>query len=210
MPRTAGRFFLNPEYFETWIYFSSNYNRKFAIDINPSIGTTSVENWNNYGFNLSPRYRFSNKVLLITGYEYYKENNARGFFDKNNGDIIIENRDINTTTLFAKLKYALNNKMTINLNSRYYWSYVQHKKFGELKNDGTVGNTNYAAPGSQDFSAWNIDCSYSWWIAPGSQLNVLYRNNSANFNNNVTSLNRNFGDNFNNLFGDKVKSYSFG
>jgi len=90
MPRTPERYFLNPEYFESWIYFSSNYNKKFAIDINPSIGTTSVENWNTYGFNLSPRYRFSNKVLLIVGYEYNKENNSRGFFAKENDDIIIE------------------------------------------------------------------------------------------------------------------------
>lgn len=204
MPRTPERYFLNPEYFESWIYFSSNYNRKFAIDINPTAGTTSVKNWNTYGFNFSPRYRFSNKVLLIAGYEYNKEYNSRGFFKKIGDEIIIENRDINTTTLYAKLKYALNNKMTININSRYYWSYVQHKKFSELQQNGTVNNTNFTALASQDFSAWNIDCSYSWWIAPGSQLNVLYRNNSANFNRRLSTLNRDFGDNFNNLFGDKL------
>ena len=28
------------------------------------------------------------------------------------------------------------------------------------------------------FTTWNLDLSYSWWFAPGSQISILYRNNS--------------------------------
>jgi hypothetical protein len=32
--------------------------------------------------------------------------------------------------------------------------------------------------------------TYSWWFAPGSQVSVLYRNNAANFDQNI---NKDFG-----------------
>lgn len=202
--RVAGRYVTFPQYYSGWMYFSSNYNRKFAIDINPNIGFTNEPNRNDYGFSFGPRYRFSNKLLVTTTYEYYKENNTKGFFDISGDDIIFEQRDIHTSTLGLKAKYAISNTMTINVNSRYYWSYVEHKKYEALQTDGSLNNTLYDAPGSQDFSSWNLDCSYSWWISPGSQLNVLYRNNSGNGQDGLSQINKDFGRNFTNLFGDKL------
>ena len=31
------------------------------------------------------------------------------------------------------------------------------------------------------FNSWNLDLRYSWWFAPGSQMNLLYRNQAQNF-----------------------------
>lgn len=202
--RSAGRYFILPDNYSIWYYISTNYNRKFAIDFNPYAGTTNEKGRNEYGFNLSPRYRFSNKLLFVLGYEYSKENNSKGYYTKTNSDIIFEQRDVITSSLFLNTKYAINNTMTINMNTRYYWSYVEHKQYEALQLDGMLGPTNFNEDGSQDFSAWNLDCSYSWWIAPGSQLNVLYRNNSSNSYDGLTAINKNLGQNFNNLFGDKL------
>jgi len=127
MPRTPDRYFLNPEYIESWFWISSNYNRKFAIDFNPAIGATMVEKWNNFGFNLSPRYRFSNKLLLTTGYEYFKENNSRGFFTK-----------VDDTIAVAALFQAIVAKLSIltdkNLGFRLYRRmYIQENKWRAVR-----------------------------------------------------------------------------
>lgn len=204
-PQTAGRFVTFPKYYETWVYYSANYNRKFAFDFNPWIGTTSEVDRNSYGFSFSPRYRFSNKLMVIIGYDYSKENNTVGFYDHLDDDsIIFEKRNINTSTVYLKSKFALNNKMTINVNTRYYWSYVNAKGFKELQNDGSLNNIYLPEPSGQDFSSWNLDCSYSWWISPGSQLNILYRNNSGNYEENLNSVDKSLSRNFQNLFGDKL------
>lgn len=207
MPQTEGRYVRLPEYYETWLYFSSNYNKKFALDFNPWAGTTSELNRYSYGFDLSPRYRFSNKISMVLGYNYYKEANTIGLYD-NSSDIIFEKRHVTTSTLSLRSKIAINNKMTININSRYYWSYVESKDFKKLQDDGSLSYTNYSDLGSQDFSSWNLDCSYSWWIAPGSQLNILYRNNSANFNGGLSRIDKDFSRNFNGLWGDNL-SHTF-
>lgn len=205
MPQVDKRYVQLPEYYEVWAYLSSNYNKKFAIDFNPWGGTTSELGRNSYGFNISPRYRFSNKVSMVLGYDYFKEANTIGMYDNDDiTNIIFEKRNVTTSTLSLRSKIAINNKMTININSRYYWSYVESKDFKKLEDDGDLTYTNYTDLGSQDFSSWNLDCSYSWWIAPGSQLNVLYRNNSSNFNGGLSRIDKDFSRNFNNLWGDNL------
>ncbi|HKX85805.1 MAG TPA: DUF5916 domain-containing protein [Flavobacterium sp.] len=204
-PKTTGRYVTFPKYYETWVYYSSNYNRKFAVDFNPWIGTTSEVDRNSYGFSFSPRYRFSNKLMVILGYDYSKENNTVGYYDHlDDGEIIFEKRDINTSTVYLRSKFALNNKMTINVNTRYYWSYVDGKGFKELQNDGSLSNIYLPEPSGQDFSSWNLDCSYSWWIAPGSQLNILYRNTSGRYEEELSRVDKNLSRNVQNLFGDKL------
>ena len=203
-PQSEGRYVTFPKYYETWVYYSSNYNRKFAVDFNPWIGTTSEVDRNSYGFSFSPRYRFSNKLMVILGYDYSKENNTIGFYDHQDDNILFEKRDINTSTVYLKSKFALNNKMTININTRYYWSYVDGKGFKDLQNDGSLQSIALNEPSSQDFSSWNLDCSYSWWIAPGSQLNILYRNNSGSYEDGLNRVEKNLSRNFENLFGDKL------
>ena len=34
---------------------------------------------------------------------------------------------------------------------------------------------------NSNLNLWNLDLTYSWWFAPGSQVSVLYRNNAALF-----------------------------
>ena len=44
---------------------------------------------------------------------------------------------------------------------------------GRLENNGI-----YNEDMNLNFNTWNFDLSYSWWFAPGSEMVVLYRNNS--------------------------------
>jgi hypothetical protein len=47
----------------------------------------------------------------------------------------------------------------------------------------------------RNFNTWNCDLNFSWWFAPGSQLNVLYRNKAflQEFQNFNESVSANFG-----------------
>jgi hypothetical protein len=91
--------------------------------------------------------------------------------------------------------------MTLNLNARYYWSYALNHSFYTLNPDGYLTPADYTENQDSNFNTWNLDFSYSWWFAPGSQLSVLYRNSSSLYTNEVD---RDFRKNFDNLFRDNL------
>jgi hypothetical protein len=86
--------------------------------------------------------------------------------------------------------------MTINLQARYYWSYVVNKRFLTLQDDGSlIDNFDYSTNKNQNLNIWNFDLSYSWWFAPGSQVSLLYRNNSSLFSREFEhSISKNFNE----------------
>jgi hypothetical protein len=48
-----------------------------------------------------------------------------------------------------------------------------------------------------NFNAWNIDLTFTWWFAPGSQMTFLYRQAITAAN---SDPDLDFGENLNSLF----------
>ncbi len=186
------KFFMRPEYFAITPSFSSNYNRQFAIDLSAFYYFINMNDRNLYGFFIGPRYRFSDKFTLIYGFDFYRENNDRGYIDKDATNIYFTRRNVISYTNSLTGKYTVNNTMNFNLSVRHYWSHTVNHEYFTLKDDGDLlTNTIYNSNKDKNYNSWNLDLSYSWWFAPGSQISVLYRNNAslletgANFNSNL-------------------------
>ena len=220
-PRTTyqSRFVTSPEYAETRLYFSPNYNRKFVVDVNTNFAFVNEKDRINYGFTVSPRYRFNNHLLLVYKFIFYRQNNNTGYINTFDDDanaltadkIIFARRNRITYTNTIEGKYAVNNKMNFNLLVRHYWSYAKNHDILELQDNGDlIDNSTYTNALDSSFKTWNFDLSYNWWFAPGSQITVLYRNSSfvseSNFN---TSFDRNFSGLVNNDHLNHIFSISF-
>ncbi|RAR71448.1 DUF5916 domain-containing protein [Flavobacterium aciduliphilum] len=199
-PRTANeqKFVTIPRFINFWTYISTNYNRKFAIDFNPSFAFVESKGRINYGFEIDPRYRFSNKFSLVYSFNFFRQNKNIGWIDTDaDNNIIFARRDRVTYTNTLSGKYSLNNKMNFDLSIRHYWSYAVNHDILTLQDDGSLlSNDAYTTNKNSNFNTWNMDVSYSWWFAPGSQLTILYRNNSLLFERDFDS---NFGTNFSNV-----------
>jgi len=205
-PQTEGRFVEFPANYRGWIYYSTNYNNKFAIDVEPSYTATSEKDRYIADFLFMPRYRVSNSILMIYTFNYVHENNNKGLIDFTADDIIFAKRDRDTYTNSLEAKLAINNKMTINLLARYYWSYAKTNAFEALQANGSLIPSTYNLDKNLNFSSWNVDLSYSWWFAPGSQLSFLYRNNALADTRNLNYVDRNFGNNFSRLLKDDLNN----
>ena len=109
-----------------------------------------------------------------------RQNNNLGWIDFNDdGDAIFARRNVISYVNSISGKYAFNNKMNVNLAVRYYWSYTTNFQYYTLQDDGRLKNNDiYNEDMNLNFNTWNFDLSYSWWFAPGSEMVVLYRNNS--------------------------------
>ncbi|TDO97671.1 DUF5916 domain-containing protein [Flavobacterium sp. 245] len=189
-PRADNRYVIIPRKVEAWASVSTNYNKKFALDLNPSIVFADEPGRMAYGFDVGPRYRFNDKLLLTYYFSFFRKNNNKGYIDSVDGDnnestadnIVFANRNVITYSNTLGGKYALNSTMTFNLSVRQYWSYAENKDILQLEPDGTLTPyPEYTDNKNSSFYSWNADLSYSWWFAPGSQVSILYRNNADNF-----------------------------
>ncbi|MFE3866896.1 DUF5916 domain-containing protein [Flavobacterium sp. LS2P90] len=214
-PRTADRFVIKPTKIGGFIYISTNYNNSFAIDFNPSYAIFDEPGRNSYGFSLGPRYRFNNKLSLNYNFNFFRQNNNKGYIDSINDDmssatpntIIFANRNVITYSNTLSGKYSLNSQMTFNISLRQYWSYAENKNTLSLEQNGRLTNfSGYTDNKNSSFYSWNADLSYSWWFAPGSQISVLYRNNAGGFDRNI---NKEFTENVTNLLNNDALSHVF-
>ena len=214
-PRVNGRFMLFPERISSYLYISTNYNNKFAFDINPSVGFVNEKNRDFMGLAVGPRYRFSDKLLVSYKFDYGRRRNNRGWVDNydtdNNAntpnDIVFANRTLSTLSNTLSAKYAVNSNMNFNLSVRQYWSYAENNKYLALQQDGNFEELNtYVRNRNSSFNSWNMDLSYNYWFAPGSVISVLYRNSSANFE---REINKDFADNVTNILNNSKLNHVF-
>lgn len=214
-PRVDGRFMLFPERISSYLYISTNYNNKFAFDINPSVGFVNEKNRDFMGLAVGPRYRFSDKLLVSYNIDYSRRRNNRGWVDNydtdNNAntpnDIVFANRTLSTLSNTLSAKYAVNSNMNFNLSVRQYWSYAENNKYLALQKDGKFEElNNYARNKNSSFNSWNMDLSYNYWFAPGSVISVLYRNSSANFE---RDINKDFAANVTNILNNSKLNHVF-
>jgi hypothetical protein len=205
-PQVEGRYVIFPKNYGTWFWISTNYNKKFALDINPNIGFTETKGWWYWGLDISPRYRFNDKFSLIYKNNFYNEYQDLGRVDQIGNDIIFAKRDNQTLETSLEGKYSLTAKMNFGLKLRHYWSFSENNSYHKLLENGYVEDYIYTDNANQNLNLWNFDLSYSWWFAPGSQMSVLYRNNSAVFEN---EFSKNYSYNSKQVFNHEQLNHTF-
>lgn len=205
-PQVEGKYVIFPKNYGTWVWISSNYNNKFAFDIEGNVGVTETKGWWYWGMNLSPRYRFNDKFMLIYRNNFYNEYQDLGRVAQLGDDVVFAHRDNQTLETSLEGKYSINAKMNFGLNLRNYWSFSENNSYYKLLENGSVEDYNYATNEDTSFNTWNFDLSYSWWFAPGSQMTVLYRSNSGVFQN---EIDKDYVRNVKQLFNHEELNHTF-
>lgn len=196
--RIEGQWLNFPRSNGAWMYLSTNYNRKWAIDFEPSYRKYDQANRDDLSILFSPRYRFTDRFSLIYSFHYMHQNSDVGWVDFFENQTILAERNRTTVTNSIRGRYSLNEVMTFNLVARYYWSVADNLIYHRLNSDGSFSPIEeYPFSRNANFNLWNFDLSYSWWFAPGSEISVLYRNNAQSFTNEVQ---RNMNENVSRLF----------
>lgn len=198
-PREPGRYLLRPgrTYMRGWV--SSDYRNPFAIDVGVERTWHRGFGSNDYEINISPRVRVNNHLSFIYRFENTWNLNDVGWVNQeDNGEIIMGKRDRTTMVNQLTADYVFDENTSINLIFRHYWSTADYNDYGVLQENGTlIWLGDYEEDYDVNFNAWNIDLTFSWWFAPGSQLTFLYRQ-AILASNDQTDLT--FGDNLQDLF----------
>ena len=177
-----------PGYF-TGGFISTDYRKKFALDYRMGRFKRFDDAEESYDFRFSPRYRFSDKFLLIYALSWSKNNDRISYVTTaSNDEPIVSRRDTHTVENSVSGTYNFNNTQALSLSFRNFWSRASFsREFNELALDGTLLPSDYELTEDFDpdanFNVWNLDLSYRWRFAPGSEASVLYRNSIFNFDN---------------------------
>lgn len=211
-PRTDGRFFIYENRINSNLWFSSNYNKKFAFDVSLGGATFFEKNrdTNEFWFEVSPRIRFNEKLLITYSFEYNKEFNDRGYVTSVGNDIVFGERDRKTLVNSIEASYTFNSFHGVSLTFRNYWSTVNYNNnLFALEDNGRLNqNSGYKANGLENipninYNTWNLDFNYSWQFAPGSFLTALYRNQLFNYDNASTDT---YGASLKTLFNQPIQN----
>ncbi len=206
-PRVDGRFVTYSENLGINMWVSSDYRKKFAYDVRLFHRNWFEDDQQQYNMNLSPRYRFSDKLLVIWSTDYSIRKRNFGYIDNNDTDVFLGQRDITTVENSLSASYNFDPYKAINLRFRNFWSTADYSEnvFYTLNNDGTRTQTAYDTSENDpntNFNIWNLDLSFSWRFAPGSEATLLYRNQIFN-QDDLSTIN--YTDSLDNLFGQPIQ-----
>jgi hypothetical protein len=187
-PHQTGRSFRTPRRIQFNPWLNSNSTKKYYVELNYFVGLRSLFKSPNHQINFLQRYRFSDKFSITEQLNYNPTINDAGFYSKyleNNlvEDIIFSRRDLKTVENILSLKYNFSNKSGITFRARHYWSEVKQKQLYDLQADGTLKPTTHSTVtmNHQNFNIFNIDAVYTWQFAPGSFINVVWKNQADHF-----------------------------
>lgn len=178
-PRAAGKQFRRPDMYITGSNMGTDARKQFYWYNHISYGVRPETGYSRLRFIMEPRYRVNNKLSFSLFSHYYNEKNDLGYANARNadGDIVFGKRDRTTLENTFSSKYTFSPKSNLTFRARHYWSKVVYNDFYKLKEDGDLSPKTWGTNQDRNFNIFNIDMIYTWQFAPGSFVNIIWKNN---------------------------------
>jgi hypothetical protein len=209
-PRVDGRVFKGwtDWFLDGWV--QTNQSKRYFVYTELLFIKRSLFNSRRYLLTFNQSFRFSNKFSVTHSLMMEPQTNNVGFatIDTTTNDIIFGRRNRGTVENIVEFKYNFTDKMGIRTRIRHYWSKVDYKElFTLLENGNLEKNTTFHANENQNVNYFNIDMTYTWEFAPGSFINIVWKNAVYTY---ADLLEQNYFKNFDNTIrSDQNNNLSF-
>ncbi len=163
-------------------FVSTDYRKRFALDLQTSFRKFDEEGRRRFNITVSPRFRASDKLSFFWEIGSFNLNNDVGYVNTiDSAKVIFGRRDNITVENIFNTTYIFTNNMSLSFRLRHYWSKAEYASFHELQSDGRLGPTSYDAFSDNSFNGFTVDCVYRWRFAPGSDIFIVWKNNTEQF-----------------------------
>ncbi|AVR46447.1 hydrolase [Christiangramia fulva] len=206
--RTEDQYVLYQPNGEINAWISSDYRKKFAYDLRVKYQKFNESPQSDLWFKIKPRFRVSKNFNLTYSFEFSKEQNRPSYVTKAEDAIVFGNRDQVSLENSIHANYNFNPKQGLNLSFRNFWATATYANgaYTSLQDHGMLSPYNFIFTNdtnpNTNFNIWNLDLSYRWRFAPGSEAVLLYRNSI--FNQDSLSY-LNYEESLNNLFEEPIR-----
>ena len=196
-PRKEGWFFQRGTSFAFGGWFESNSSKKYSLSVE-SFTRKFVKFYDLLGIDLSlnQNFRFSSKFSVSHRLGFEPRFNSVGYTTTDNANIVFARRKVNTVENIFSVKYNFTNMMGLTFRARHYLSNVNNKEFFTLQQNGKLSpNNSFNQNQDRNVNFFNIDMVYTWQFAPGSFMNIVWKNAVYDFG---TTVERNYFKNVSN------------
>jgi len=193
-PRWTGKFFRRGSSMLKGVWYQSNNAKKYSM-----YGEVFRRDYFKFynleatDYFLRQTYRFSDRLSLSYTISFNPRKNSIGYALPNRQNTpapipyLFARRDVKTVENILNVKYSFNNKQGITFRMRHYNSSVKNKQFFDLLDNGKLSPNATFNPSNlkwdQNANYFNIDMVYTWQFAPGSFINVVWKDAVYDFNN---------------------------
>lgn len=204
--RTDGQKWAKPTWTRINFWFSSDYRKAFALDGGINYrrfwGKGVWEGSDVISGRLKPLIRFNDHFNAILKANLTVRRNSIGYVTKivdggGENQIVFGSRFRQDLETSIAANYLFDNKISLTLRVRHYWAVVDYNQFYFLHSDGNMGDANYTGNHNTNYNAFNIDLIFRWRFAPGSELNVVWKNAVLDYG---TAPNYDYFNNFGTMF----------
>ena len=191
-PRIEGKVFNGWETRFAMAWFESNYSKKYAASAQVMFISRDLYKSKRYQIDFNHRFRFSDRFSISHGMNLEPQKRNVGYADHYFNDPILQQylptysfgrRDIATVENTVTFKYSFSSKMNINTRVRHYWRNVEYDQLFDLLDNGKLKENNYTpSEANQNYNYFTVDAVFTWEYAPGSFINLVWKNNAEVFN----------------------------
>lgn len=193
--RIDGLIWKQPAWVVVNSWFSSDYRKRLAIDLGGWLAFGALyKDWKEQSIRIAPRIRVNDRLMVKYVWKIIQKSNERGWVDvliDSIGDpegppiSLFGQRENIERTQVLNVNYIFNNRMSLSTRVRHSWSQVRYENsFLMLPENGVLVDTDAVLlrpDGTSEydvnFNAWSIDLVYRWIFSPGSEINVVWKNN---------------------------------
>lgn len=185
-PRVWGRYRINPASFWHNAWVSSDFRKPFAYELRG--GQWRWADWGARGyygsslliFRVNDQFNFRTEISLGN---HRNVGWAQTISTDSIGMAMRERKEF-TQSLEGQYLFGPNSYLTV--NARHAWNRIDSQELFHLTPEG--GLTPSSAYTDQDLriNIFNVDFKYVWWMAPGRELNLLYRASFARADDAIT------------------------
>lgn len=176
--REAGRFYVRPRSHGGWLGASSDYRKPLAFDVQFNYGVIPDNNFQEFRTHLRPVIRMNDHFSFDHSFRLAYQLNDIGYSGRDSlSAIVFGRRDITTVENVFSSNYVIVNDVSLSFRLRQYWSRGEYDRFFVLREDGRLGNdANFDQNKDFNFNSLNVDLVFTWLFAPGSSLNLVWKN----------------------------------
>ena len=182
-PRVPGRVFKGWSDWFINCWLETNSAKKYWFSTQFLYVDRNMFNSKRYSLYFEETFRFNPKLSIGNSINLEPQNDNTGFaeIDSVSNDIIFGRRDISTVENSINIKYSVRKKMVFTARLRHYWSQVIYNELFTLMQDGGLQKTSYVGNVNQNYNDFFINALFTWEFAPGSFINIAWKNNAQDF-----------------------------
>lgn len=174
--RTPGAKYYHAPYVFFSPGFTTNSSKRLFTEFRLSYGESPIPHDPYIGVEISPTWVASDHLRLTGNFNVSKDHSNYGYVTaRGTEDIIFGRRNITTFNNELAAQYLFGPRMNLSVRARHYWFQLLYHEYLHLNEDGRFSPTDWTGTADENFNQFNLDFVYTWQFAPGSFLNLIWK-----------------------------------